>query len=202
MTLFLAAGCKRDGDALLLPDGKPLRVRIPRRFQTGLERAYAAFRQESEAARHRRAACASSIRRSTSSASTISISTSSPSASSWPGRRARSCAPISAPRPRKMPGSRNLAGIADPVVDALIDKAHRGEVARRTRHHLPRARPRAARRALLGAALVQARRTGSRIGTFSAARTSRRTSIPASPRPGGGMTRKPNASTSSAADEA
>ncbi len=53
-----------------------------------------------------------------------------------------------------MDGSFNLAGIKDPVVDALIDKMVRSQVTRRAGDGSARPRPRAARRTLLGAALV------------------------------------------------
>ena len=54
-----------------------------------------------------------------------------------------------------MNGSRNLAGIANPVVDALIDKRHRGQKPARADDGCPCSRPRDARRARLGAQLVQ-----------------------------------------------
>ena len=59
-------------------------------------------------------------------ASTTSTSTSRSSASASPRRRAIRCAPISPRRPPRMKGSQNLAGIADPAIDALIEQDHRG----------------------------------------------------------------------------
>ena len=58
-------------------------------------------------------------------ASTTSISTSRSSASASRRRRAIRCALISPRRRPTSKGSQNLAGIADPAIDALIDKHHR-----------------------------------------------------------------------------
>ena len=52
-------------------------------------------------------------------------------------------------------GSQNLAGIADPAIDALIEQRHGGEFAGRTDHRLPGAGPGDPRRPLLDSALVQ-----------------------------------------------
>ena len=49
-----------------------------------------------------------------------------------------------------MDGSFNLAGIKDPVVDALIDQGHRSQIARRAGDGRARARPCAARQAIIG----------------------------------------------------
>ncbi len=54
-----------------------------------------------------------------------------------------------------MPASPNLAGIADPAIDALVESGGQCHDARRAQHRLPRARSRAARRPLLGSGLVQ-----------------------------------------------
>ena len=51
-------------------------------------------------------------------------------------------------------GSNNLAGIADPAIDALIDTHHRRQIAAGAGDRLPRARPRDPRRPLLDSALV------------------------------------------------
>ena len=51
-------------------------------------------------------------------------------------------------------GSYNLAGVADPAIDALIEKIIGGRHPRRADDRLPRLRPRVPRRALLGAAMV------------------------------------------------
>ena len=52
-------------------------------------------------------------------------------------------------------GSNNLAGIADPAVDALIDAIIAAQTRARAHHRLPRARPRDPRRPLLDSAMVQ-----------------------------------------------
>ena len=52
-------------------------------------------------------------------------------------------------------GSNNLAGIADPAVDALIDAIIAAADPARADHRLPRARPRHPRRPLLDSAVVQ-----------------------------------------------
>ena len=74
--------------------------------------------------------------------------------SSTPGDSLRSYLHLAGGRASK--GSQNLAGIADPVIDALIEQDHRGRDAAGAGHRLPRARPRHPRRPLLGSALVQA----------------------------------------------
>ena len=53
-------------------------------------------------------------------------------------------------------GSNNLAGMADPAIDALIDAIIAAPIAAGAGHRLPRARPRHPRRPLLDPALVQA----------------------------------------------
>ena len=52
-------------------------------------------------------------------------------------------------------GSQNLAGIADPAIDAMIEHVIAARIAGRTDDRLPRARPADPRRALLDSALVQ-----------------------------------------------
>ena len=70
----------------------------------------------------------------------------------------------------KTDGSFNLAGMSRPAIDALIGKVHGGQQPRGAEDRHPRARPRAARRPLLGATLVQGRPTTSPTGTSSAGR--------------------------------
>ena len=55
----------------------------------------------------------------------------------------------------KTKGSNNLAGISDPVVDALVEKAVAAQTQATPRQHLPCAGPRAALRPLLDSALEQ-----------------------------------------------
>ena len=66
----------------------------------------------------------------------------------------------------KKPGSRNIAGIADPAVDALIERIVRARHARGLRRRLPRPRPGPAAGHLLGADVVPAT-DGWPIGTCS-----------------------------------
>ena len=78
--------------------------------------------QESAAARHR---CDVAHRRSGAiprARRRLSISTSACSASAFPPRRAIRCAPIFSSQAAATKGSQNLAGIADPAIDALIDR--------------------------------------------------------------------------------
>ena len=60
-----------------------------------------------------------------------------------------------------------------PSVDVLIEKIARGEDAQGADHRLPRARPRAARRALLGADVVQRHKPRRLLGQFSRPRRDR-----------------------------
>ena len=63
-------------------------------------------------------------------------------------------------------GSPNFSGIANPVVDALIDKAISANDRQSSLYGLPGARPRLARRALLGRRLVQAVALDRLLGHF------------------------------------
>ena len=67
----------------------------------------------------------------------------------------------------KQNASRNLAGVSDPVVDALVEAIAIGEIARRAQHGLPRARPRLARRPLLGPDVVSRHGVDRPLGRFS-----------------------------------
>ena len=72
--LLLAAGCKRDGEAMMLPDGKPLTIE----FLDSAERApaaHAAVHPEPRQARHPGELTASSTRRNTRAAPTPLTST-------------------------------------------------------------------------------------------------------------------------------
>ena len=76
------------------------------------------------------ATCASSIPCSTARASTISISTSRSSASSFSSTPGDSLRTYFSSQAAPLKGSQNLAGIADPAIDALIEQDHRGQDAR------------------------------------------------------------------------
>ena len=70
----------------------------------------------------------------------------------------------------KMDGSLNLAGIADPAVDALIERVIAAKNREEMQHRGPRARPRAQGRPLLGAALVQGLKQRGLLGQIFPAR--------------------------------
>ena len=82
-------------------------------------------------------------------------------------------------------GSQNLAGIADPVIDALIDKIIAAPDAAGTGHRLPGAGPRAPRRPLLGPALVQGVALDRLLGYVRPARRTSRAMPAACRKPGG-----------------
>ncbi len=84
-------------------------------------------------------------------------------------------------------GSPNFSGIANPVVDALIDKAIAANDRQSLYTRLPGARSRAARRALLGRRLVQAVALDRLLGHVRPAERPSRTTHAASRRPGGSM---------------
>ena len=71
-----------------------------------------------------------------------------------------------------MDGSLNLAGISDPAVDALIERVIAAKSREELTYRSAGARPRAARRPLLGAALVQAVEQYRLLGQVLAARRS------------------------------
>ena len=118
-------------------------------------------------------------------------------------RRAMRCAPSFARRPPPCKGSHNLAGIADPAIDALIEHI----IAADSRADLVtacRALDRVySRRPLLDSALVQGRRTGSPIGTFSAGPRQNRATLAACRKPGGTTpTRRQDSSSRPGSDRA
>ena len=136
-------------------------------LRAGLRAADCALRQESEAARHRRQACAWSIPRSISSGSRdfdFDITTERYTMRNTPGVELRSYFGSAA---AKMDGSLNLAGISDPAVDALIERVIARQEPRGAR------RPRRARStacsapAIIGCPTGTSRRTPSPIGTSS-----------------------------------
>ena len=128
--------------------------------------------------------------------STSSISTWSAWRSAARARRATICAWSMVRRRRPTPGSRNLAGIADPVVDALIEKIAQRQDARGTDDRLPRASTACSAPAAIGCRCGTTTRRSSPIGTCSRAPTPGRNSAPARRIPGGTMPRKPRRSAS------
>ena len=120
-TLLLAAGCKRDGGALALPDGKPFALEFLN-DETGLVPHTQAFvgnlKQLGIDARIR--ICDPAQYKSRLDAFDFDIITERLVMAWSPGEELRDYFGSEA---ANVPGSRNLVGVADPVVDALIAKA-------------------------------------------------------------------------------
>ena len=139
--LLRAAGCKRDGATLKLP-GRASRSRSSSSTSSRSSQPHTQpFQAEPAAGSASGAVPASSMPRNTAGAWTSTISTSSSMAlggSMTPGDDLRIRVRLEA---GQAPGSRNIAGVADPAVDALIDGSRKREVAGRTERRLPRARP-------------------------------------------------------------
>ena len=113
-----------------LPDqGRPARDaqrrahldRVPDR-RAVVPAASHAVHQEPRHARHRRQPADRRCQRNTAGVSMISISTSPSSGSAFRPCRATRCANYFTSQAAAIKGTQNLAGIADPVVDALVDK--------------------------------------------------------------------------------
>ena len=189
--LLREAGCKRDGGVLKLPSGKPFEIEFldfqaslqphTQPFQANLKRLGIEARSRIvDAAQYQRRmdefdfdmASRGTVRR-----------------RSTPGRQ-----PARRLRLRgraRRPGSRNIAGIADPAVDALIERDRLGAKTRAELNVACRALDRVlARGPLLGADVVSRPPTGSPTGTCSPARTGSRASLPARRGPGGTTPRR------------
>ena len=117
--LLREAGCKREGGALRLPNGQPFRIEFldfqpslqphTQPFQANLKRlGIDAFSRIVDAAQYQRRMDEYDFDMAS-------------RALSAPRPRATACASSTDRRPQT-PGSRNIAGIDDPAVDALIDK--------------------------------------------------------------------------------
>ena len=104
----------------VLPDGSPITIEFLL-DEPAFKPHTSAVHPQSRHPRHRRDARASSIRCNTAPASTISISTSRSNASVFPRRPANSLRTYFTSQAAATKGSQNLAGIADPAVDALVD---------------------------------------------------------------------------------
>jgi microcin C transport system substrate-binding protein len=119
--LLTAGGCKRQGSALVLPDGKPFEIEFLD-FEGSLEPHTAPFIKNLKllgiAARYRIVDAAQYKRRLDDF--DYDIVTSRFGLGLTPGEAMRSDFGSEA---ANLPGSRNVSGIADPVVDALIEKA-------------------------------------------------------------------------------
>ena len=157
--------------SMKLPNGQPCTIEFLAGFRA--LQPHTSHSPEARQARHAGRRSASSTPRNTRAARRISNSTSSPWRSAARSRRATNCASSTPPQAARQHGSRNLAGIADPAVDALVETIAR-RVASRARHGLPRARPMAARRPLLGADVVSRHRLVAYWDVFSRPSTSRR----------------------------
>ena len=85
-------------------------------------------------------------------------------------RPATACASSTARRPAKAPGSRNIAGIDDPAVDALIEQDRQRQVAPGAEHRLPCPGPGSPVGPLLGAHVVSGQRMARLLGPVLAPR--------------------------------
>jgi len=121
MELLRAAGCKRNGSALMLPDGKPFEIEFLD-FQGSLEPHTAPLIKNLKLlgieARFRVVDAAQYKRRTDDFDYDIVVSRFGLGLTPGEGMRV-----YFGSEAASMPGSRNVAGIADPVVDALIEKA-------------------------------------------------------------------------------
>ena len=136
------------------PTGERVHDRVPAR-RAVVPAASHALHQEPRVARHRRHVAPRRSGAVPARASTTSISTSRSQRFSFSATPGDSLRTYFSSQSAAIKGSQNLAGIADPAIDALIDKIIARQDAAGADHRLPGARPRDPRRALLGAALVQ-----------------------------------------------
>ena len=160
--LLLAAGCKRDGSTMKLPNGKPLTIEfldsnsalqphtlpfIQNLGKLGIQATYRIV----DPAQYK----------SRTDAFDFDVVTTASGGTLTPGVDLRI---VYTSESAKQNASRNLAGVSDPVVDALVESDRNGEIAGRTQHRVPRARPRPARRPLLGADVVSRHGLGRPLG--------------------------------------
>ena len=118
--LFRAAGCKRDGGKLLLPDGTPFAIEFldsSPAMQPHTEPFMANLRKLGVDAHARIVDTVQYKRRI--DAFDFDMTVSNLSGSLTPGVELRS---IYGSKAAATPGSRNLSGVADPVVDALLER--------------------------------------------------------------------------------
>lgn len=118
--LLQQAGCKRDGNALKLPDGKPFEIEFldsTPALQPHTEPFIANLRKLGIAARIRVVDAAQYRRRL--DAFDFDVVTMALGGSINPGVELRN---IYTSKAAETPGSRNVAGIADPVIDAMVDR--------------------------------------------------------------------------------
>ena len=149
------AGCVDQGRQARIAERRARHHRVPDR-RADVRAAPHAVHQEPRRRSASRRRCASSIRCSIAPGATASTSTSPSTGSAFPRPPGDSLRSYFSSQAAALKGSNNLAGIADPAIDALIDAIIAAELAARARHRLPRARPRDPLRPLLDTALVQA----------------------------------------------
>ena len=169
--LLIAAGCKRDGDNLLLPDGKPFEIEFLD-FDNALEPHTAPFIRNLNllgiTARFRAVDPAQYKQRTDNF--DYDIVTSRFGLGLTPGEAMRA---YFSSHTANVPGSYNISGIADPVVDALIEQALVVDT-REKLTYICRCIDRILRcRALLGADVEQAQSSRRLLGSVLAAPTQR-----------------------------
>ena len=162
--LLLAGGCKRQDSSLLLPDGKPFEIEFLD-FDNGLEPHTAAYIKNLNllgiAARFR-VVDPSQYKERTDNFD-YDVVTSRFGLGLTPGEAMREYFGSEA---ANLPGSLNVSGIADPVVDALDRPGAHRRYARQAHVHLPLHRPHPARRTLLGSDVEQAQSPCGLLGSF------------------------------------
>ena len=181
---------KRDGSMMMLPNGKPLTIE----FLDSLERAPAAYpavhpepgqaRHSGELPHRRSGAIQEPDRR-------LRFRRGDHGVGRHVHARRRPPQRLYVASPPKQNASRNLAGVSDPVVDALVEAIATAKSRDELNTACPRARPRPARRPLLGPDVVSRHGLGRPLGRVFASRAASRGSASARPAPGGGTKRRP-----------
>ena len=147
-----SAGCTRDGGVLKLPNGQPLTIEFLEAseiFQPHVTPFQQNLRKLGIEARSR--IVDPTQYKSRTDNFDFDVASLALGGSTTPGSELRQLySSVSA----NMVGSRNLSGISDPAVDALVEIIANAKIARRAQHRLPRARPHFARGTLLGRGLV------------------------------------------------
>ena len=118
--MLLAAGCTREGGVLRLPSGKPFAIEFLDSSDI-FQPHVAPFQQNLRKLgidAHSRIVDAAQYKSRTESFDYDVVA----AAFGGPSRRARNCGVFLSSASAAMVGSRNLAGVADPAVDALVEK--------------------------------------------------------------------------------
>ena len=186
--LLLAAGCKRDGSAMMLPNGKPLTIEfldsngalqphtlpfIQNLGKLGIQATYRIV----DPAQYK----------SRTDAFDFDVVTTASGGTLTPGVDLRT---VFTSESAKQNASRNLAGVSDPVVDALVEAIATAKSRDELNAARPSARPDACAPAIIGFRCGIATRPGSPIGTRFPAPRSSRGWAPARREPGGGTKRR------------